>query len=102
MQAYFVLGAYHGHCVSLQPHSEKGPVRSGQVPPRFLVITNDDVEHEYELAHYTGGRENLADADLFYMPPNLTDEQRNEAIAELIRTMPPWQAKELPLSVRLS
>jgi hypothetical protein len=102
MQAYFVSGAYHGHCVSLQPRSQNGPVRSGQVPPRVLVITHDGVEHEYQLAQYTGGRENLAEADLFYTPPNLTDEQRNEAIAELIRTMPPWQAKELPLNATLS
>lgn len=98
MQAYFVAGAYHGYTAQLGPrHYVAGPVRSGQVPPRVL-ITNEDATHEYELAHFTGGDENLADADLYYTPPNLTDEQRNEAIEELIRTTAPWQLKELQAS----
>jgi hypothetical protein len=102
MQAYLVSGAYHGHSVPLQPRCQEGPVRSGQVPPRIFVITEDGASHEYELAHYTGGRENLADADLYYTPPHLTDEQRNVAIAELISTTPPWRTKELPPGTRLS
>lgn len=98
MQAYFVAGAYHGYSAQLKPKNyAAGPVRSGQVPPRVL-ITDEGATHEYELAHYTGGHENLADADLYYTPSNLTEEQRNEAIAELIRTTAPWQLKELPPS----
>jgi hypothetical protein len=98
MQAYFVAGAYHGYSAQLKPRRHvAGPVRSGQVPPRVL-ITDDDATHEYELVHYTGGHENLADADLYYTPSNLTDEQRNEAIAELIRTTAPWQTTELQSS----
>lgn len=92
MQAYLISGISHGRIVHLD---RTGPVKSGNVPPCIFVGYGDDQE-EYLLAAYTEHRGDTADADLYYTPPGLTDIERNEAVAEFIRTTTPWQARDLP------
>lgn len=92
MQAYLISGASHGRVVHLE---SCGPAKSGGIPPRIFVGDGDD-QQEYLLAAHTGDRGNTADADLYYTPPGLTDIERNEAIAEFVRTTSPWQAQDLP------
>lgn len=92
MQAYLISGASHGCVVHLD---RTGPIKSGNVPPCIFVGDGDN-QQEYLLAAHTEDRGNTADADLYYTPPGLTDIERNEAIAEFIRTTPPWQAQDLP------
>ncbi|HWX66387.1 MAG TPA: hypothetical protein VNZ27_08190 [Rhodanobacter sp.] len=95
MQAYLISGASHGCVVHLD---RSGPIKSGNVPPRIYVGDGDD-QQEYLLAAHTGDPGNTADADLYYTPPGLTDIERNEVIAEFIRTTSPWQAEDLPSGI---
>jgi hypothetical protein len=85
MQAYLISGTNHGRVAYLD---RSGPVKSGNVPPR-IFISDGDGQEEYILAAYTEGRENTTDAGLYYTPPGLTDIERNEVIAEFIRTTSP-------------